>query len=333
MKVAVIGATGLVGQTVLDVLAARHFPVQTLLPVASEKSTGAPLHWAGQPHTLLSLEAALAAQPTLAIFAAGKTISETWAPRFAAAGTTVIDNSTAWRMHPNHKLIVPEVNGQLLQAADKIIANPNCSTIQLVMALAPLQQRYGLQRLVIATYQAVTGSGQAGVDQLLAERQGQTPAASAYPHPIDLNVIPHIDGFLDSGYTREEMKLMQETQKILSDSSIRITATAVRIPVLGGHSLAVNVALAQEFDLGEVTQLLKTTPGIVVQDQAAAQPYPMPRYAQHQDEVFVGRLRRDPSQPCTLDLWIVADNLRKGAATNAVQIAERVYTLASQRMN
>ncbi len=331
MKVAVIGATGLVGQTVLDVLAARQFPVQTLLPVASKKSTGAPLHWAGQPHTLLSLEAALAAQPSLAIFATDKTIAETWTPRFAALGTTVIDNSTAWRMHPAYKLIVPEVNGHLLQAADKIIANPNCSTIQLVMALAPLHQRYGLRRLVIATYQAVTGSGKAGVDQLMAERQGMTDAPQAYPYPIDFNVIPHIDDFLASGYTQEEMKLVHETQKILGDLSIRVTATAVRVPVLGGHALAVNIELAQEFGLDDVTQLLSSSPGIVVQDNLAQQQYPMPLYAHHQNEVFVGRLRRDPSQSRTLDMWIVADNLRKGAATNVVQIAECVYPLLTKR--
>ena len=331
MKVAVIGATGLVGKEVLRVLAERQFPLQGLLPVASKASTGETLHWHGQAHEIISLEAALAARPTLAIFAAGKTVAATWAPRFAAAGTTVIDHSTAWRMHPAHKLIVPEVNGHLLQADDKLIANPNCSTIQLVMALAPLHQRYGLQRIVIATYQAVTGSGQAGVDQLLAERQGVAAAPQAYPHPIDLNVIPHIDDFLASGYTQEEMKLVHETQKILGDPAIRLTATAVRVPVLGGHSLAVNVALAKEFDLDEVTQLLNTTPGIVVQDHGAQHQYPMPIHAHHKDEIFVGRIRRDLSQPHTLDLWLVADNLRKGAATNAVQIAECVYPLLTKR--
>ncbi|MEM9417031.1 MAG: aspartate-semialdehyde dehydrogenase [Bacteroidota bacterium] len=330
MKLAVIGATGLVGQTILDVLAARQFPFQTLLPVASEKSTGASLHWAGQPHTVLRLEAALAAQPNLAIFATDKTISEAWVPQFVAAGTTVIDHSTAWRMHPDHKLIVPEVNGHLLQPTDKIIANPNCSTIQLVMALAPLHQRYGLERLVVATYQAVTGSGKPGVAQLMAERQGQTPPVRAYPHPIDLNVIPHIDEFLDSGYTKEEMKVVNETQKILNDPAIRLSVTAVRVPVLGGHSLAVNVTLSKDFDLADVSQLLQETPGIVVQNNMSERQYPMPHYAQHRDEVFVGRLRKDPSQPRTLDLWIVADNLRKGAATNAVQIAEQVYPLLTQ---
>jgi len=327
MKLAIVGVTGLVGQEVLRVLEARHFPLKTLLPVASAGSTGQPLHWAGKAYKIISPEAALAAQPTLAIFAAGEAISETWAPHFVAAGTTVIDNSTAWRMHPDYKLIVPEVNGHLLQADDKIIANPNCSTIQLVMALAPLHQHYGLQRMVIATYQAVTGTGKTAVEQLMAERQGLADAPQAYSHPIDLNVIPHIDEFLDSGYTKEEIKLVNETQKILGDPSIRITATAVRVPVLGGHSLAVNVELAKEFDLHEVTHLLNSTPGIVVQDNVAQHQYPMPLYARHKDEVFVGRLRRDHSQPNALNLWIVADNLRKGAATNAVQIAESVQQL------
>lgn len=327
MRLAIVGVTGLVGQEVLRVLEARRFPLKTLLPVASADSIGQPLHWAGKAYEMIGLETALAAQPTLAIFAAGETVSGTWALRFVAAGTTVIDNSTAWRMHPDYKLIVPEVNGHLLQADDKIIANPNCSTIQLVMALAPLHQHYGLQRMVIATYQAVTGTGKIAVEQLMAERQGLVDAPRAYSHPIDLNVIPHIDGFLDNGYTKEEMKLVNETQKILGDPSIRITATAVRVPVLGGHSLAVNVELAKEFDLHEVTYLLNSTPGIVVQDNVAQHQYPMPLYARHKDEVFVGRLRRDHSQPNALNLWIVADNLRRGAATNAVQIAESAQRL------
>lgn len=327
MKLAVIGATGLVGEEILQVLEERQFPIEMLLPVASAQSVGQHIHWSGQPHAIISLEDALSAQPTLAIFATEKVISETWAPRFAAVGTTVIDNSTAWRMHPDHKLVVPEINGHLLQADDKIIANPNCSTIQLVMALAPLHQHYGLQRLVIATYQAVSGSGKAGIDQLMAERQGQAPKISAYPYPIDLNVIPHIDEFMDNGYTKEEMKVMNETRKILDEPDIKISVTAVRVPVLGGHSLAVNAAFAQEFDLEEAIRLLKATPGIIVQDNISQQEYPMPRHAHHRDDVFVGRLRRDPSQPRTLDLWIVADNLRKGAATNAVQIAERVLDI------
>jgi aspartate-semialdehyde dehydrogenase len=330
MKLALVGATGLVGQEILRVLEARHFPLQTLLPVASADSIGQPLHWADKVYEIISLEAALATQPTLAIFAAGEAISETWAPRFVAVGTTVIDNSAAWRMHPDCKLIVPEVNGHLLQADDKLIANPNCSAIQLVMVLAPLHQHYGLQRIVIATYQAVTGTGKIAVAQLMGERQGLTDVPQAYLHPIDLNVIPHIDDFLDSGYTKEEIKLVNETQKILGDASIRVTATAVRVPVLGGHSLAVNVELAKEFDLNEVARLLNRTPGIVLQDNVAQYQYPMPLYARHKDEVFVGRLRRDRSQPHSLNLWIVADNLRKGAATNAIQIAESIQQLIAK---
>ena len=330
MKLALVGATGLVGREILRVLEARRFSLQSLLLVASSDSVGQSLQWAGKAYQIISLEAALIAQPTLTIFAADKATSTTWVPLFVAAGTTVIDNSAAWRMHPDCKLIVPEVNGHFLQADDKLIANPNCSTIQLVMALAPMHQRYGLQRLVIATYQAVTGSGKMAVEQLMAERQGLTDVPQVYPHPIDLNVIPHIDAFLESGYTQEEIKLVNETQKILGDASIRITATAVRVPVLGGHSLAVNVELAKEFDLQEVTHLLNKTPGIVVQDSVMQHRYPMPLHAQHKDEVFVGRIRRDYSQPYTLNLWIVADNLRKGAATNAVQIAESVQRLIAK---
>lgn len=330
MTFAIVGATGLVGQEILRVLAARRFPLQTLLPVASADSTGQSLHWAGKAYKVMSLATALAARPTFAIFAAGHALSEIWAPRFAAVGTTVIDNSTAWRMHPDYKLIIPEVNGCLLQTDDRIIANPNCSTIQLVMALAPLHQRYGLRRIVIATYQAVTGSGKIAVEQLMAERQDLADVPQAYLHPIDLNVIPHIDDFLDSGYTQEEMKLVTETQKILGDASIRVTATAVRVPVLGGHSMAVNVEFQKEFNLHEVIESLSTTPGVVVHDRLAKCPYPMPLYTRHQDEVFVGRLRRDHSQPCALNLWIVADNLRKGAATNAVQIAEIIWRLMAE---
>jgi len=322
MQLALIGATGLVGQETLQVLAERHFPVHTLLPVASARSMGTSLTWAGKTHTLIDLESALAARPTLALLATEAAISRTWAPRFVAAGTTVIDYSTAWRMEATCPLVVPEVNGHLLCAQDRLVANPNCSTIQLVMALAPLHQRYGLKRLVIATYQAVTGSGQAAVDQLQAERQGQLGAARTYPHPIDQNLIPHIDDFLDNGMTKEELKLVNEPRKILHDDSIQITATAVRVPVVGGHSLAVNVTLGQDFDLTEVVALLRHAPGVVVQNEVAKNQYPMPLYARHRDEVWVGRIRRDDSQPRTLNLWIVADNLRKGAATNAVQIAE-----------
>jgi aspartate-semialdehyde dehydrogenase len=327
MRLAIIGATGLVGQEILRVLEERHCSLQLLLPAASSGSTGQSLYWADKAYEVISPELALAAQPTMAIFAAGEAISKTWAQRFVTAGATVIDNSAAWRMHPDYKLIVPEVNGHLLQPSDKIIANPNCSTIQLVMALAPLHQRYRVQRIVIATYQAVTGSGKKAVEQLTTERQGLANAPKAYPYPIDLNVIPHIDDFLDSGYTKEEIKLVNETQKILGDTSIRVTATAVRVPVLGGHSMAVNVAFEKEFDLNEVTHLLSSAPGIVVQDNVAQHQYPMPLYARHKDAVFVGRLRRDHSQPYSLNLWIVADNLRKGAATNAVQIAESVQQL------
>lgn len=327
MRLAVVGVTGLVGQEMLRVLEEYRFSIQRLLLVASEGSTGQLLHWSGQEYSIISLEEALAEQPQFALFAASTAVSEMWAPRFAAIGTTVIDNSTAWRMHPAYKLIVPEVNGHLLQASDRIIASPNCSAIQLVMALAPLHQQYGLKRLVIATYQSVTGSGKAGVDQLMAERQGLTNTPKTYPHSIDLNVIPHVDDFLDDGYTKEEVKLVKETQKILGDSSIQITATAVRVPVLGGHSMSVNVELVKAFDLNEVTLLLHSTPGVVVQDNLSQHQYPMPLHARHKDAVFVGRLRRDHTRPNALNAWIVADNLRKGAATNAVQIADLVYRL------
>ena len=324
MKLAIVGITGLVGQEILEVLTERQFHVTTLLPVASANSVGQTFSWAEKSHEIISLQTALAAKPDIAIFSAGSEVATTWAPRFAAAGTIVIDNSTAWRMHPAYKLVVPEVNGHLLQADDKIIANPNCSTIQLVMALAPLHQRYGLRRIVISTYQAVTGSGKEAVEQLTKERQGIHNGPRAYPHPIDLNIIPHIDDFLENGYTKEEMKLVYETQKILGDPSIQVTATAVRVPVLGGHALSINVELAKDFDLHEITQLLGKAPGIVVQDNVAEQLYPMPRYARSRDEVFVGRIRRDCSHPRALNLWVVADNLRKGAATNAVQIAEQL---------
>ncbi|MHA7878062.1 MAG: aspartate-semialdehyde dehydrogenase [Bacteroidota bacterium] len=322
MKLAIVGVTGLVGQEILHLLQERDFPVCKLLPVASEGSTDQSICWAGQEHPIMGIAEALAEKPTVAFFAAGTALSEMWAPRFAELGTVVIDNSTAWRMHPAYKLIVPEVNGYLLQANDRIIANPNCSTIQLVMALAPLHQHYGIRRLVIFTYQAVTGSGKQAIAQLMAERQKKADVPQVYPHAIDLNIIPHIDDFLNDGYTKEEMKLMNETQKILDDSSISITATAVRVPVLGGHSIGVNVALANAFSLDEVTRLLKQTSGVVVQDDVSRHQYPMPLYARHKDAVFVGRLRRDTTQPHALNMWIVADNLRKGAATNAIQIAE-----------
>ncbi|MEM7055424.1 MAG: aspartate-semialdehyde dehydrogenase [Bacteroidota bacterium] len=322
MQLAIIGATGLVGRTLLAIITERKFRFEDLLLVASEVSEGQPIHFAGHDYKLVGIQTALEAKPTLAIFSASTELSLDWAPRFAAVGTIVVDNSAVWRLHPSYKLIVPEVNGHLLSSKDKIIANPNCSTIQLVMALAPLHYQYRLKRLVIATYQSVTGSGKIAVDQLLGERQGLSDLPHAYPHPIDLNVIPHIDTFLDNGYTQEEMKLLNETRKILDDEDIQVTATAVRVPVLGGHAMAVNAELRQEFELGSVIQLLRKAPGIVVVDDVAKCSYPMPCSAQHRDEVFVGRIRRDESQPRTLNLWIVADNLRKGAATNAVQIAE-----------
>ena len=323
MKLAIIGATGLVGKTLLTILEERAFPFDELLLVASETSKGQVINLKGHAYALVSMQQALAATPTLVIFAAGTELALKWAPCFVAAGSKVIDNSMGFRLHPACKLIVPEINGHLLSSQDQIIANPNCSTIQMVMALAPLHQLYGLQRLVISTYQAVTGSGKSAVYQLLGERQGFMESLHAYPHPIDLNVIPHIDDFLDNGYTQEEMKLVNETRKILGDTSLPITATAVRVPVLGGHSLTVNVAFKQEFSLPKVVQVLQQTPGLVVEG-LKSQKYPMPCLVQHSDQVYIGRIRRDESQPCTLNLWIVADNLRKGAATNAIQIAEHL---------
>jgi len=322
MKLAIIGATGLVGGTLLKLIEERQLPIRELLLVASENSEGQTIFFKGKDYKLITLDTALAARPTLAIFSVGAEISLTWAPRFAEIGTTVIDNSTAWRMHPNYKLIVPEINAHLLTASDKIIANPNCSTIQLVMALASLHKIYKIKRLVISTYQSVTGTGKIAVEQLLSERKGTPQTPSAYPHPIDLNLIPQIDDFLENGYTKEEMKLVNETRKILNDESIQVTATAVRVPVLGGHSMAVNAAFEQDFSIEEVIQTLKDSPGLVVQDDIQNNQYPMPIITQNRNEVFVGRIRRDESQRATLNLWIIADNLRKGAATNAIQIAE-----------
>jgi len=325
MKLAIIGATGLVGRTLLTILQERNFPFDELLLVASENSIGYRISVGDHEYALISIDQALAAKPTITIFSAGTELSLGWAPRFVAAGSKVIDNSAAWRLYPSCKLVVPEVNGHLLTGQDNLIANPNCSTIQMVMALAPLHQLYGLQRLVIATYQAVTGTGKLAVEQLLAERQGNLEPPKAYAYPIDLNVIPQIDTLLANGYTQEEMKLVHETRKILCDSAIQVTATAVRVPVLGCHSMAVNVALKQEFDLDKVVQVLQATPGLTVEGLKSLT-YPMPYFVQHSDQVFIGRIRRDESQACTLNLWIVADNLRKGAATNAIQIAE--YLLA-----
>lgn len=327
MKVAVVGATGLVGTKMLQVLAERKFPVTELLPVASERSVGKEVAFKGKNYKVVSMTDAIAAKPAVALFSAGGSTSLEWAPKFAEAGITVIDNSSAWRMDPSKKLVVPEVNAHVLGKDDKIIANPNCSTIQMVVALQPLHLKYHISRVVVSTYQSVTGTGKKAVDQLMGEREkalkgvnGEYPMA--YKYPIDLNVIPQIDVFLDNGYTKEEMKMVNETKKIMGDDSIRVTSTTVRIPVMGGHSEAVNVEFTRDFDLGEVKSLLQSSPGVVVVDDPASHQYPMPMDAHEKDEVFVGRLRRDETQPNTLNMWIVSDNLRKGAATNAVQIAE-----------
>ncbi|MFN8276840.1 MAG: aspartate-semialdehyde dehydrogenase [Chitinophagales bacterium] len=321
MKVAVVGATGLVGTKMLEVLEERRFPLTELLVVASEKSVGKKVRYAGKDYAVISMEDAVAARPDVALFSAGGSTSKEWAPKFAAVGTTVIDNSSAWRMEPNIKLAVPEVNGHVLTKADKIIANPNCSTIQMVVALKPLHDKYTIKRIVVSTYQSVTGTGKKAVDQLMNERAGTT-GEMAYAYPIDLNLIPHIDVFLENGYTKEEMKMVNETKKIMGDDTIQVTATTVRVPVMGGHSESVNVEFANEFDLNEVRHLLENAPGVVVVDEVSQLKYPMPLHAHNRDEVFVGRLRRDETQPRTLNMWIVSDNLRKGAATNAVQIAE-----------
>lgn len=327
MKVAVVGATGLVGTKMLQVLTERNFPVTELIPVASERSVGKEVEFKGKPYKVVSMQDAIAAKPAVAIFSAGGSTSLEWAPKFAEAGITVIDNSSAWRMDPTKKLVVPEINADALTNADKIIANPNCSTIQMVVALNPLHKKYKIKRIVVSTYQSVTGTGKKAVDQLMGERNkslngsnGEYPMA--YKYPIDLNVIPQIDVFLDNGYTKEEMKMVNETIKIMRDESIRVTSTTVRIPVMGGHSESVNVEFENEFDVNEVKQLLAAAPGVVVVDDPSAQQYPMPMDAHDKDEVFVGRIRRDDTQPNTLNMWIVSDNLRKGAATNAVQIAE-----------
>lgn len=327
MKVAVVGATGLVGTKMLQVLAERNFPVTELLPVASEKSVGKEVFFKGKPYKVVSMTDAIAAKPAVAIFSAGGSTSLEWAPKFAEAGITVIDNSSAWRMDPTKKLVVPEINADALGKDDKIIANPNCSTIQMVVALNPLHLKYQIKRIVVSTYQSVTGTGKKAVDQMMGERNkaiqgsnGEYPMA--YKYPIDLNVIPQIDVFLDNGYTKEEMKMVLETKKIMRDESIRVTSTTVRIPVMGGHSESVNVEFAQDFDLQAVKDLLSKSPGVVLVDDPSTQQYPMPMDAHEKDDVFVGRLRRDETQPNTLNMWIVSDNLRKGAATNAVQIAE-----------
>ncbi len=321
MKVAVVGATGLVGTVMLKVLEERNFPVTELIPVASERSVGKELEFKGKKYKVHSMQQAIDAKPAIALFSAGGSTSLEWAPKFAAAGTTVIDNSSAWRMDPTKKLVVPEVNANVLTASDKVIANPNCSTIQMVVVLEPLHKKYKIKRVVVSTYQSVTGTGVKAVAQLNNERAG-TKGEMAYKYPIDLNVIPQIDVFLDNGYTKEEMKMVNETKKIMGDNNIAVTATTVRIPVMGGHSESVNIEFENEFDLKDVFDMMKKTPGVILQDDPSNQIYPMPMNAHNKDEVFVGRIRRDESQPKTLNLWVVADNLRKGAATNAVQIAE-----------
>ena len=325
MKVAVVGATGLVGTKMLQVLAERNFPVTELIPVASERSAGKEVTFKGIKYKVVGMLDAIAASPAIAIFSAGGSTSIEWAPKFAAAGITVIDNSSAWRMDPTKKLIVPEVNAGVLTAADKIIANPNCSTVQMVLVLNPLHKKYGIKRVVVSTYQSVTGTGKKAVDQLMNERNNIS-GEMAYKYPIDLNLIPQIDVFLENGYTKEEMKMVNETKKIMGDAAIQVTATAVRVPVMGGHSEAVNIEFKNDFIVEEVRQMLATSPGIIVQDDVANAIYPMPRFAHDKDETFVGRIRRDETQPKTLNCWIVSDNLRKGAATNAVQIAEYLFS-------
>ncbi|RZJ33555.1 MAG: aspartate-semialdehyde dehydrogenase [Flavobacterium sp.] len=327
MKVAVVGATGMVGEVMLKVLAERNFPVSELIPVASEKSVGKEISFRGKNYQVVSMQDAVNKRADIALFSAGGETSLEWAPIFAAAGTTVIDNSSAWRMDPNKKLVVPEINATEITDTDKIIANPNCSTIQMVLTLAPLHKKYKIKRIVVSTYQSITGTGVKAVRQLENEYAGIS-GEMAYKYPIHRNAIPQCDVFEDNGYTKEEMKLVRETRKILGDDTIGVTATAVRVPIVGGHSEAVNVTFENDFDLSEVRKILHNTPGIKVQDNTDTYTYPMPAYAEGKDEVFVGRIRRDESQPNTLNLWIVADNLRKGAATNAVQIAE--YLVANK---
>ena len=322
MKVAIVGATGLVGGEILKVLAERNFPVTEIIPVASERSIGKKVNFKGVDYSVVGYETAIAMKPNVAIFSAGGGTSLEVAPKFAAAGITVVDNSSAWRMDPTKKLVVPEINAYTLTKEDKIIANPNCSTIQMVVILNPLHKKYNIKRVVVSTYQSVTGTGKAAVDQLFDERAGKENIARVYPHKIDLNVLPHIDVFLDNGYTKEEMKMILETKKIMMDDSIQVTATTVRIPTIGGHSEAVNIEFEHDFDLAEVRNILENEEGVIVQDDPKNFLYPMPITAHGKDEVFVGRIRRDESQKNTLNLWIVADNLRKGAATNAIQIAE-----------
>lgn len=324
MKIAIVGVTGMVGNVMLHVLEERNFPITELLVVASKKNIGKPVSFKGKTYHIIDLENAVKQQPDIALFSAGSEVSKVWAPKFAEVGTTVIDNSSAWRMEK--PLIVPEINAETLTKEDKIIANPNCSTIQMVMVLAPLHKAYKIKRIVVSTYQSVSGTGQKAVQQLESEIQG-LKTEMAYPYPIHKNAIPHCDVFENNDYTKEEMKLVRETQKILDDRTIGITATAVRIPTEGGHSEAVNIEFENDFNLSEIRQILHSTQGVIVQDNVDVNTYPMPLYAEGKDEVFVGRIRRDGSQPNTLNLWIVADNLRKGAATNAVQIAEHIVSI------
>lgn len=321
MKIALVGATGLVGGVMRKVLVERGFADCEFIPAASSKSVGKKVMFGDREVAVVSVEDAIAQKPDFAIFSAGSSASLEYAPKFAAVGTVVIDNSAAWRSDPNIPLVVPEINGDVITPNDKIIANPNCSTIQMVMALAPLHKRFKIKRLVVATYQSITGTGKKAVDQLMSERAGQ-PCEPAYPHPIDMNLFPHGGNFTDNGYTTEEMKLLNETRKILRDNNIQVTSTVVRVPVTGGHSEAVNVEFHQDYDLVEVYELLNNMPGVKVLDAPTENVYPMPKYAEGLDDVFVGRIRRDFSQPNSLNLWVVADNLRKGAATNAVQIMQ-----------
>lgn len=320
MRVAVVGATGMVGNVMLQVLREQNFPITELIPVASEKSVGKQIEFGGLAFSVVGLQAAVEMRPDIAIFSAGGETSLEWAPKFAEVGTTVIDNSSAWRMDPTKKLVVPEINGDVLTKEDKIIANPNCSTIQLVLTLTPLHKKYGVKRVIVSTYQSITGTGVKAVQQMENERN-EISGEMAYKYPIDKNCIPQCDSFLDNGYTKEEMKLTNETKKIL-DPKINVSATAVRVPVVGGHSEAVNIEFENDFDLNDVRRLLHEMPGITLKDDPTTYTYPMPKYAEGKDDVFVGRIRRDESQANTLNLWIVADNLRKGAATNAVQIAK-----------
>lgn len=325
MNIALVGATGLVGQEMLKVLDERNFQFSDLQLVASSKSVGKKFSFKGKEYSIKSMEEVCQMAPSIALFSAGGSTSLEWAPKFAANGSTVIDNSSAWRMDAAKKLIVPEINGHVLTKTDKIIANPNCSTIQMLMPLAPLHKKYKIKRIVVSTYQSVTGTGKDAVQQMMEERAGKTDPIKVYPHRIDMNILPHIDVFLDNGYTKEEMKMVNETRKILGDDSIAVTATTVRVPTIGGHSEAVNVEFYNEYELDEARQIISEMPGVIVQDDVKNNIYPMPLWSHGKDETFVGRLRRDESQPRTLNMWVVADNLRKGAATNAVQIAEYLF--------